>query len=162
MLGFRKIKAFTISELIVVLVLSSIVISIAIVVLNLVQKQVTGIQFNLQKQNEIQILNKLLWHDFNKYQLQFFQKENILYCINSLDTVTYQFNKDFILRNQDTIKVNIKEAIFYLDAEKVSENIIDAVEIQFTEKFQNKILFVNKTKDATYYMNRTNNILKID
>ena len=154
MLGIKKIKAFTIAELIVVLVLSSIVISIAIVVLNLVQKQVSGIQFNLEKQNEIQVLDKLLWHDFNKYQLHYFSKEKILLCSNPLDTITYQFDKDFVLRNQDTLKVKLAETVFYLDAEKVIENTIDAIEIQFSEAFQNKTLFIYKTKDATYYLNK--------
>lgn len=154
MLGIKKIKAFTIAEMIVVLVLSSIVISIAIVVLNLVQKQVSGIQFNLEKQNEIQVLDKLLWHDFNKYELHYFSKEKILLCLNPLDTITYQFDKDFVLRNQDTLKVNLTETVFYLDAEKVVENTIDAIEIQFSEAFQNKTLFIYKTKDATYYLNK--------
>lgn len=154
MLGIKKIKAFTIAELIVVLVLSSIVITIAIVVLNLVQKQVSGIQFNLQKQNEIQVLDKLLWHDFNTHKLHFFAKEEILLCTNPIDTITYQFNKDYILRNKDTIKAHVDEALFYLDAEKVIEKTIDAIEIQFSEKFQNKTLFIYKMKDATYYLNK--------
>lgn len=154
MVNIKKIKAFTIAELLVVLVLSSIVISIALIVLSLVQKQVSGIQNNLQKQNEIQVLDKMLWHDFNKYKLQFFNKEEILLCTNPIDTVTYKFNKDFILRNHDTIKVNIKENQFYLDAEKVMENTVDAIEIHFEETFQNKILFIYKTKDATFYLNK--------
>lgn len=154
MLDIKKIKAFTIAEMIVVLVLSSIVISIAIVVLNLVQKQVSGIQFNLEKQNEIQVLDKLLWHDFNRYELHYFSEEKILLCLNPLDTITYQFDKDFVLRNQDTLKVKLTETVFYLDAEKVVENTIDAIEIQFSEAFLNKTLFIYKTKDATYYLNK--------
>ena len=158
MLVTKKIKAFTIAELIVVLVLTSIVISIALVVLNLIQKQVSGIQYNLKKQNRIQILDKLLWHDFNKYKLHFNHKENILLCSNPLDTVTYQFNKDFVLRDRDTLKVDIVQTVFYLDAEKVTKNTMDAIEIHFSEKFQNKILFIYKTKDSTYYMNRNKTI----
>lgn len=154
MLATKKIKSFTIAEMIVVLILTGIVISIALVVLNLIQKQVSGIQYNLKTQNEIQILDKLLWNDFNTHKLHFFAKEEILFCTNPIDTITYQFNKNYILRNKDTIQVHVDETLFYLDAEKVAKNTIDAVEMHFSEKFQNKTLFIYKMKDATYYLNK--------
>ncbi|MCK5677016.1 MAG: hypothetical protein KAH72_00880 [Flavobacteriaceae bacterium] len=157
MLSTKKIKAFTIAELLVVLVLTSIVVSLALVVLNLVQKQISGIQINLQKQNEIQVLEKALWKDLNSNKLFYNPKKEILICTNPTDSITYSFGENFILRNLDTIDITVQNKYFYMDGEIVYNGAFDALEIELSQKFQNKSLFIFQKKDVAYYMNRINN-----
>jgi len=53
---FKKIKSFTIAEMLVVMVLTAIVISIAMLVLNLVQSELIGIQQNFKNNTELRTL----------------------------------------------------------------------------------------------------------
>jgi competence protein ComGF len=154
MLGTKKIKAFTIAEILVVLVLTSIVVSIALVVLNLIQKQITGIQTQMKRQNNIQVLEKVLWQDLNRNKLYYFRNKKTLKCINPLDSIIYSFDNNFILRNQDTIKIAVKNKYLYLDGEIVYSGAFDAIELELSEKYQNRTLFVFQKKDATFYINK--------
>lgn len=153
MLINKKIRAFTIAEMIVVLVLSGIVISIAILVLNLVQNQIFGIQNNMEKQSEVLLLERTLWQDFSANRIGYDKRNKILYCISPLDTINYVFTKEFVIRNQDTITIHIKNSKFYLDAHEVTENELDAIELSIDESSREKELFIFQNKDASHYMN---------
>ncbi len=148
-----KIKAFTLSEMLVVLVISSIVISIAFLTLSMVQKQVGVIRKNLNNKQELQSLERILWNDFNSYSITYSEKEDALFFANSTKEFEYEFNEEYILRKQDTFLVKIKEKQFFLDGKEVRTGFVDAVKIETSPIFGNTHLFIFKTKDATFYMN---------
>lgn len=148
----QKVNAYTIAEMLIVLVVSSIVITLALLVLNLVQKQISSIQKNIHYTNETINLESALWNDFNSRNMIYNKKDDELLGYNSKDTVSYYFDKDYVLRNKDTIKVGVYSKELFLEAEKVSENTIDALELTLTNDFQNKNLFIFTKKDASYYM----------
>ena len=148
-----KIKAFTLSEMLVVLVISSIVISIAFLTLSMVQKQVRVIRKNLNNKQELQSLERILWNDFNSYSITYSEKEDALFFTNSTKEFEYEFNEEYILRKQDTFLVKIKEKQFFLDGKEVRTGFVDAVKIETSPIFGNTRLFIFKTKDATFYMN---------
>lgn len=152
MLINKKIKGFTIVEMLVVMILTMIVITITILVLNLIQKELLGIQLNYRKNTEIRILEQVLWNDFNKDSIFFDVKSNQLTCTNPLDTVVYKFSENFVLRNKDTLKVSVVEKNGYLDMEK-STSQVDALGLKLSKDFQNKQLFIYKIKASSYYMN---------
>lgn len=148
----KRIQAFTLAEMLVVLVISGIVISLALVVLNLVQKQISSITHYQEKQTALNLLENILWQDFNAHEV--IANRHKLYCISEKDTVTYILNQDFTLRNGDTLKVPVFDIKTYLDGNIVNGNsIVDALELQVSQSQTDKILFVYKTKDAAYYMN---------
>lgn len=149
----KKIKAFTLSEMLVVLVISSIVVSLSFVVLNLVQKQINSIKNNYAKNTELQLLERALVYDFQSYNLFYNTKNRQLTGISLKDSVVYSFKENYVLRNADTIKVQTLEPIFYLDGNNVKENSIDAIEIRLSKEFLEKKLFISKTKDASFYIN---------
>lgn len=153
MLKNKKIRSFTIAEMLVVMILTVIVISIAILVLNLVQKEIKGIQLNYKNSSEVKILEQALWNDFNKGTVVTGAKTNQLLCITPLDTVFYKFNTNYVVRNNDTIKVKLIENEYYLDTEK-SITDVDAIGLKFSKEFQNKQLFIYKIKTSSYYMNK--------
>ena len=121
----KKVKAFTISEMLVVLVISSVVISLSMVVLNLVQKQMNSIKNNYAKNTEIRLLERALVHDFQRYDLLYNSQHEQLMGLSIKDSVIYSFKENFVLRNADTINVSIFKSTFYLDGTIAKENSID-------------------------------------
>ncbi len=152
MLKSKKIQSFTITEMLVVMILTTIVISIAILVLNLVQKELKGIQQNFKNNIELRTVEQILWNDFNKNEVIIETKNNHLICISPLDTVIYQFKENYVLRDTDTLKISIEQKGFFIDMKEALTSV-DAVEIKLSKEFQNKQLFIFKTKAASYYMN---------
>ena len=149
----KKIKAFTISEMLVVLVISGIVVSLSLVVLNLVQKQMNSIKNNYTKNTEIRLLERALVQDFQRYNLVYASKNEQLMGLSIKDSVIYSFKENFVLRNADTINVSIFKSTLYLDGTITKENSIDAIELQLSKEFPEKKLFISKTKDASFYVN---------
>lgn len=149
----KKVTAFTISELLVVLVISSILIGLSLTVLNLVQKQVSVIRSNYEKNTEIQQLERTLVYDFQRYKLLYNIQNNRLSAFSVNDTVTYHFNENFTVRNADTLYVSIVKLTKYLDGNPAKEGAIDAIELQLSKEFVAKKLFISKTKDASFYIN---------
>lgn len=149
----RKIHAFTLSEMLVVLVISSIVISLAFVTLTLVQKQVSVIKNNFNERQEIQFLERILWHDFNSYSVEYHKQSDTFFLKNSIDSIQYVLNDTFVVRNNDTLAVSIKNKQLFLDGSQVQDGIIDAIRLETNTNFRNNLVFVYKFKDASNYLN---------
>lgn len=150
---YKKFKSFTIAEMLVVMILTAIVISIAMLVLNLVQSELVGIQQNFKNNTELRTLEQTLWLDFNRNEILVDAKSNQLICISPLDTVMYKFTEKYVLRNNDTLKLIIEEKKLFIDQDS-SLTCADAIELKLSKEFQGKQLFIFKTKDASYYMNK--------
>lgn len=149
----KKIKAFTLSEIIVVLILTSIVVGLAFSVLGLVQKQMFAIQANYNKNQELQKLETSLWIDFNRYpNIRYDFNEDRLVLKHELDSVSYVFSKEFIVKAQDTFNIVIKAKQFYFDGVLSQTNKVDALKLRTTKAYQNRELFIFKKNDATLYM----------
>lgn len=153
MMRTRKIAAFTLSELLVVLVISSIVVSLTFVVLGLVQKQISKIQRNFKDQQEIQLLERVLLQDINTHYA-FYQKEkDFLNLESAKDTILYQFEENYILREKDTFHLKIVEKQFLLDNKVVKTGWVDAMHLEFNQSYSAKNIFIYKIKDASHYLN---------
>jgi len=142
--------SFTLAEIMVVLVISSIVITMAVDVLVLVQKQFTKTQNLVHHKIEIQLLENALWQDSSRSNVMIYNDEKQkLHCMNGVDTVQYHFTDKYILRNKDTLNVSIIEKQFYLHAKKVKTGVVDALELKILKQF----LFIYKKNNASFYMN---------
>jgi len=150
----NKIQAFTLSEIIVVLILTSIVVGLAFSVLGLVQKQMLAIQVNYNKSLELQKLETSLWIDFNRYpNIRYNTIEDKLILKHELDSISYSFSKDIIVKAQDTFSIPIETKTFYFDGVVLSTtNKTDAITLRTTKGYQNRELFIFKKNDATTYM----------
>ncbi|MEQ3663786.1 prepilin-type N-terminal cleavage/methylation domain-containing protein [Olleya sp.] len=149
-----KIKAFTLSEMIIVLVLTSIVLGLAFSILNLVQKHMVFIEQNYKNNVVLNTLETSLWLDFNRYNdIKFDLLENELKFFTALDSVSYKFNKDFIVKQQDTFKITLENKELYFVTNQVQEGKVDAIKLVMKKKLQNQQLFVFKSNDASSFMN---------
>ena len=149
----KKTKAFTLTEMLVVLVITSIIITITLLVLNMVQSQIRSIQTIYSTNTETRLLEQGLWQDFNGHRLFYNNTKQQLSCTSESDTVRYTFYKNYITRNLDTIKAVIIEKRLFFDGEETKSGSIDALELHLSKEIKNKKLFIFKTNDASHYMN---------
>lgn len=150
----NKIQAFTLSELVVVLILTVIVVGLAFSVLSLVQKQMTTIQKNYITKLELNKLETSLWLDFNRYsKITYDEIENELKFSNELDSVIYQFSENRIVKDMDTFPIQIQNMQLFFDGELSKSSVLDAIKLETTNAHQSQKLFVFKINDASIYIN---------
>lgn len=150
----KKIQAFTLSEIIVVLILTSIVVGLAFSVLGLVQKQMQAIQTNYNRNLELQKLETSLWLDFSRYSdIRFNTLENELVLKHEMDSISYTFSKEFIIKEQDTFSIPLEIKTFYFNGTISTTNKVDALKLRTTKTDQNRELFIFKKNAAAAYMN---------
>ncbi|MEK6151986.1 prepilin-type N-terminal cleavage/methylation domain-containing protein [Flavobacteriaceae bacterium 3-367] len=149
-----RIKAFTLSEMLVVLFITVIVVGLAFSVLNLVQQQLWGMGRNYEKTAELNRLRQALWIDFSSHgALGFQEASGTLICTNEMGAVHYNFGEEWIVREKDTFHISIVERQFYYNGEAVLSGRVDALKLKTDKKLGEQQLFVQKTKAATAYMN---------
>lgn len=149
----KKIKAFTLSELLVVMVVSTIVVSMAFLVLTMVQKQMNKIQGNLEKKKTIESLDKILWQDFNQAKEVFVKGEQLVFEKEE-DTLVYHMGEKALIREKDSFPILVKNKSFFLDGIKIEKGSIDALKLTFESTYTNQELFVYRTKPASFYLNK--------
>lgn len=148
-----KVKSFTLSELLVVIIITAIVVGLAFSILNLVQKQISSIEKNYKMKTELQLLEQTLWQDFNTCTgINYNDKSLILQ--STIDTVRYKFNDTYILRNSDTLKIKAVISKLYNHAKEVPGGPVDAISISAEAEFPNYFIFVYSRHDAAYYINQ--------
>ncbi len=149
----KKIKSFTLSEMMVVLVISAIVISLAITVLNLVQQQIRSINTSFEKNTEIRLLKRALQHGFNTGEVSYNSKDSLLICSHLNSSTIYEFHKNYVLRNNDTLHFEMEVIQPFVNGQPVVAGIVDALTLTISDEIKNKELFFFKPNDATFYMN---------
>lgn len=154
--NLKRLRSFTISELLVVLVITGIVISMAVLVLTIVQKQFLYIQKHQERSTEWQLLERSLWLDFNRFTMYYDKKEACLWASSPIDTVCYQFIESGLIRNKDTILVQIAAKTFLLNGKTVQNGPLDAIQLKAPATFNSLELFVSKSKAADFYVNNSN------
>ena len=153
----KKLKAFTLAEMLVVLVVASIVIAMSFLVLNMVRKQVVLIQENYHKKQEVQFFEAVLTRDFKTHSAVYYKNQNRLSLICSKDSISYVFSGKGIIREKDTFQIEVSNKKLFLDGKEVQVKTIDAIKIILSENYSGKELFIQQTKDASYYINRSKN-----
>lgn len=150
----KKIQAFTLSEMIVVLILTSIVVGLAFSALSIIQKHMFAIQENYNRNLELNKLKTVLWLDFNRYsKVNYDVLEDELKFKNELDSISYKFTEQNIIREQqDTFSVQLENKLFYFDGVLSKSNQIDAIKLRTNKSYQNQELFIFKNNDATEYI----------
>jgi len=150
----KRIPAFTLNEMMVVLLLTSLVVGMAFAVLQLVQKQMRGIDNNYDNRTELNLLRQSLWLDFNQHDGAWFdQKESVLVFANGLNEVSYQLDEDKIIKGIDTFEVALQTKAFFFKGIAQSSGEIDALDFTTAKANGAQRFFVSKKNAATSYMN---------
>jgi type II secretory pathway pseudopilin PulG len=152
-----KLKAFTLGEMIVVTVVASIVVAMGVLVLNMLKKQVHIIQNTYHQKTTVQFFEATFIRDFNARNAYYDEQKNTVSLKNSENSISYTFLDDLILREKDTFPIKIMTKKLFLEGLETKDKYIDAIEINLSEEFSNKQLFIQQTKDAAHYLNNSNN-----
>lgn len=149
----RKTEAFTLSEMIVVLILTSIVVGLAFSILTIVQNHMKAIQKNLDFTMELNKLEQSLNLDFNRFsKIEYDDLNGVLLFSNEMDSKNYVFRENYIVKDLDTFQIELSNKQFYFDGIATTAGYIDAVKLETSKTTQNQRLFVFKRNDATLYM----------
>lgn len=154
-MGTGKIKSFTLSELLIVMIITAIVVGMAFSVLRLVQKQIHAIQTNFDKTSTLALFEQKLWQDFNEPHTITANKQNqFVAMLSETDTVTYSFQEHYTLRNKDTIPLKLTLQKLLFNGKEVQNGDIDAIQISAATTLPDYEIFVSKKNDITFFMNR--------
>ncbi len=150
----QKIKAFTLGEMLVVLLLTTLIVGAAFSVLQLVQGQMQSIATNYEKQTRVNLLQQSLWLDFNRCEAVWYDaSQQQLFFKNENETVTYQWVATKILRETDTFYIKTKEFQVFFQGDPVPQGEIDAIDFTTDKQSGTKRLFIYKTNAATSFLN---------
>ncbi|NAY93520.1 hypothetical protein GTQ34_16555 [Muricauda sp. JGD-17] len=154
LIRFQRLKAFTLSEILVVLVVTIVVVGLAFSVLDLVQKQMWGIQKNYKEESIDNSLQQALWIDFHLYsKIEYSSINSILELKHEMGSTKYEFHKDYVVKDRDTFYSEFKVHKVYFQGNEIEEGIIDAVKLTKTGDEINKKLFVFRNNDAAVFIN---------
>ena len=147
-----KLKAFTLYEMLVAMIVSAIVMGITANVFLIVSKQFNS--FRLQTDNEIKIrqlhqilINETAWSNVI-YIDQYYKK--IIFS-NDLKKNIISFDNDVVIFKNDTIAENI---IFkgYFENKEIEDGNIEALKLNYISHNIEKQLFYYKDYDAEFYV----------
>jgi len=125
----NKIKAYTISELTIALVVTGIVISIAGSVLFLIKKQYDNYEEKNKAVYQLNLLEYLLEKDFAKADSIFWKEEEVT-LFQQIDKIKYRFEYEYIIRDQ-----KIVSDTFYFQADDINTVFLPEVKYVSTLSF---------------------------
>lgn len=150
----KRIKAFTLSEMMVVLVITSIVVGMAFSVLQLVQQHLQGIQHNYGNHTQVNLLRQALWIDLNRFNHVYYDRNTQqLFFTNEMGSLSYRFEDSFIIRDIDTFRVKVAEKAFFFENREIVQGQLDAIRLQTTKEFGEQGLFMFKENSASTHLN---------
>jgi len=147
-----RVKSFTLTEMLVVMIITAIVVGMAFSILTLVQKQVLQIKDNFSKKTELALFEHQIWLDISDHNT-IIKNQQELKMINDIDTVTYIFDEQFVIRQSDTVKLAIVPQKNFLNDKEVSLGRVDALLFSADTEIKGYQFFVYSKPDATHYIN---------
>ena len=144
----KRFKAYTLSEIIVVLILTSIVVGLALSALRLIQQQMTALRYNNENNFQIKSLETKLSILFNQSE-SIKIADNQVYFYRLEDTLITKISPNAFVINQDSINLKIIDFKSYFRGEANEAGNIDALslEIRLNNRIS-KLLFVSRSNDA--------------
>ena len=118
-----------------------------------------SIEENYNTATKWRLFEEQLSMDFHAYPSIIYSKfSDKLVFASPMDSVTYQFDQTYLLRELDTIKVSISEKTAYFLGDIKEEGSIDGVKLVLSEQESEKQqeLFLYRRNDALTKMNHGN------
>ncbi len=144
----KKIPAFTLTEMLLVLAITAIIAGLAFAIITLFTKNMGDIEKNYTKSTYLGLFTDQLNLDFNRFHtIEYNQSDRELTFKNPLDSVRYLWEENWVLRGTDTV-LNMPSGLeLYNQGEKVESGNTDAIKIIFGEE-EEDFIFLFHIKDA--------------
>ena len=145
-----KVKAFTLLELLIALLISGFLSIFIYTALSFLQKRQAIFSRQSKEMLQVTALRRILDFDFENSSLIFISDGISLVCINDSSQISYIFDKDYVLRNRlhseilpDTFALGCEDIRFYLDKKEVykPEGLLDAISFRANGKEKNIFSF---------------------
>lgn len=144
-----KIPGYTLSEVLVVLVVTALVVGIAFTVLRLVVYQLNKIELAYTDRTEMAMFKQRLYIDIERAQsINWNHEDAILKLEDSGESITYAMEENFIVRDDDTIPFGVADYKTYVLGKEVVSGSIDALRIMISVRGQEVPVFVEKEGGA--------------
>ncbi len=151
-MSVHKIKAFTLTEIMIVMVITAIVAGLAFTAITMVQRNIDKIAQNYTYKTEIQQLQESIQLDFNKYRkITWNANKNELQFETPIKTKLYQLEKDSIVTAIKTYRIKIKTKKAYFKGKEVKKGQIDAIKLIFNQSTIEDYIFIFKRNDISSY-----------
>lgn len=152
-MAIKKIPSFTLSEILIGLVLTVIVVGLSFTALNIVNKNVLSIQKNYHSNSNKSLFEQQLTIDFNTYNSILLNKtaDEIL-LMNPLDSINYIISEGNFIREKDTIIKGVSNISFFNFGNQIKKGSLDALKVNFDEQNEENFIFIFKQNDATQKM----------
>lgn len=144
----RKIPAFTLVEMLVVLAITAIVAGLAFTIITLFNRNMQHIESNFSKGTERNLFQDQLMVDFNRYPtIDYDPMERSLTLKNPLDSLRYLWEQNETLRGTDTLLREPVDLEFFYAGERMESGTVDAIKITFDD-WENDYIFIFRENDA--------------
>ncbi len=147
-----KIKGFTLSEMLVVILITVVVVGLAFSMLNVVQRQMRNARENLSERSAKNELRQAMWRDFGTFPTLYFdQNQQQLVCTSPIAQVNYLFQEGRVIRDRDTFAIAVKNKNMYFSGQQVLSGKLDAIQLEF-EGEQHTTMMIYKINAAKAFM----------
>ena len=147
-----KIQAFTLGELLVVMVISSIVVTLSFLALSTIQRQLRAIHATFEGQHTITQLERRLVMDLQESR-QSFKRGEVLVFQGVEDTVKYKLIEKRLVRQSDTLDISLEDIKLFYRGDSIATGTFDALEISFGNTYGERGFFIYKNNDASHFIN---------
>ena len=156
MITRKKVQAFTLVEMIIVLIIASLIVALSFAVLNIVQRNLGNISNQFLSENSRNLLQSRLETNFMKYDESYYDEhEQQIIFKNKIDSIVYGIHHQFLTFDNDTIDYNFKKIYFLYKGDTIIDGPFDAIGI--LQKESAKKTFCYRINDAKAYLNGTEN-----
>jgi prepilin-type N-terminal cleavage/methylation domain-containing protein len=154
----RKIPAFTLTEMLVVMAITAIVAGLAFTILSLFGRNIQLIGSNYSHSTKLNLFEDQLAVDFNRFHSIVYDADlDELKLKTPIDSISYSFSDGLILRGLDTLLTVKTTKQLYLMGNEVERGFIDALKINLRESKPEKFIFLHKENDANFYITQNGN-----
>jgi hypothetical protein len=157
----RKVAAFTIMELLVVMILSTFVFSMALMAYQIMGGLYRNYEETSTSSVELDRFRALIGRDIAASKALYYDAPT-LFCQYEGHYVSYQFGPSGVVRSGDlaerldSVYHGPSSINSYFEQEEIMEGEIDQIHIEIRFFEQALPLDFEKAKDAAYYLNRPN------
>ena len=148
----KRVKGFTLSEMLVVMFITVVVVGLAFSILRLVEGQMMESRKRYVLKTEVNLLRQVITKDLNSISRAYVSpdgQEALLF--NEIEEFKYEFNKEYILRNRDTFKINLKKKLFFFGGVQLTNpREFDAFELVLDDKVGTTLFFAKKNAAESY------------
>lgn len=124
-----KVKGATISEALITIAITVIVVGISFAVLLLVKLQMRGMQGYYKEHLEVNQAQQILSADFFKADKVIADKTGFTLTTLNDQEINYNLKDSTLLRNQDTLLKNCESLLFYHKGLPANSSKVDAIKV---------------------------------